>query len=63
MTLLGLLVVIAVVTTVLWATYRIRPMDATLRKLLDSVAVTAVLLWLLQVIGVLKDVAAAHVLR
>lgn len=53
MSLIGLVVVIVVVGVLLWAVESFLPMSAPIKRLLQIVVVLVLILWLLQVFGLL----------
>jgi heme A synthase len=55
MSLVGLIVTIAVLGLLLWAINQI-PMEPTIKKILNVVAIVVVCLWVLQAVGLLGDV-------
>lgn len=56
MSLIALVVTLALVGVILWAVNTYLPMDAKIKNLLNIVVLIAVVLWLLQVFGVLAAV-------
>jgi hypothetical protein len=54
MPLIQLVVVLIVVGVLLWAVNNYIPMDAKIKQILNVVVVIAVVLWLLQVFGILS---------
>lgn len=53
MSIIGLIVVLAVIGLLLWAIETIIPMDPKIRQIIRVVVIVAVCLWLLQVVGLL----------
>jgi hypothetical protein len=53
MSLVGLIITLAIVGVILWAINAYLPMDAKIKQILNIVVVIVVILWLLQVFGVL----------
>jgi hypothetical protein len=51
MPLITLLIVLIVVGVLLWLINTYIPMDATIKKIVNIVAIVAVVLWLLKVLG------------
>jgi hypothetical protein len=60
MSLISLVVVLIAVGVLLWAVNSYIPMDAKIKNILNVVVVIAVVLWLLQVFGVLGSM---HTIR
>lgn len=56
MTLLSLIITIALVGVLLWAINTYLPMEAGIKKLLNIVVIIVLVLWLLNVFGVLAAV-------
>jgi hypothetical protein len=63
MSLISLIVVLIVVGLLLWLINNYIPMDGKIKQILNIVVVIAVILWLLQVFGLLGDIGAIHVGR
>jgi hypothetical protein len=61
MSLISLVVVLIAVGVLLWAVNAYIPMDAKIKNILNIVVVIAVVLWLLQVFGVLGSMHAIRV--
>jgi len=61
MSLLSLAVTLVLVGVLLWAVNTYIPMDAKIKNILNIVVVIAVVLWLLNVFGVLSGLGAVHV--
>jgi type IV secretory pathway TrbL component len=56
MSLLSLILVIVLVGVLLWAINRFIPMDAKISRILNAVVVIGLILWLLQVFGILGTI-------
>ncbi len=56
MGLIELIIILAVIGFLLWAVLTFIPLEPTMRKLLVGVVVVVVVLWILEVIGLLPDV-------
>jgi len=63
MPLVQLVVVLIVVGVLLWAVNNYIPMDGKIKQILNIVVVIAVVLWLLQVFGLLSGIGDIHVGR
>lgn len=63
MSLINLVVVLIVVGVLLWLVNTYIPMDRKIKGILNAVVVIAVVLWLLQVFGLLGSLANIHVGR
>jgi hypothetical protein len=61
MPLIHLVIVLIVVGVLLWAVNRYIPMDHKIKSILNVVIVIAVILWLLQVFGVLSGLGTVRV--
>jgi hypothetical protein len=63
MSLIGLIVVLALVGLAVWAVNAYIPMEANIKKILNVVVIIVVILWLLSVFGILGNINAIHVGR
>ena len=63
MSLINLAVVLIVVGVLLWLVNRYIPMDGKIKSILNAVVVICVVIWLLQVFGVLGSLGGIHVGR
>lgn len=63
MTLIGLIVVLAVVGVLLWAINTYIPMQPQIKSIINVVVVIAVVLWLLNVFGLLSGVGGNGILN
>ncbi|HTT99158.1 MAG TPA: Thivi_2564 family membrane protein [Rhizomicrobium sp.] len=63
MPLLTIVLVLIVVGVVLWLINTYIPMQGTIKGLLNAVVVICVVIWLLQVFGLLGSLSAIHVGR
>ncbi len=61
MPLLSIVVVLIVVGILLWLVNTYIPMDSKIKSILNAVVVIAVVIWLLQVFGLLGDLGAIRV--
>jgi hypothetical protein len=61
MSLISLVVVLIVVGVLLWLVNTYIPMDSKIKSILNAVVVIAVVIWLLQVFGLLGDLSAIRV--
>lgn len=61
MPLIQLVVTLIVVGVLLWAVNSYIPMDGKIKQILNIVVVVAVVLWLLQVFGILSGFGNIHV--
>lgn len=61
MPLLQIIITLLVVGVLIWLFDTYVPMDATIKRILMAVIIIVVVLWLLQVFGVLGYVANVHV--
>ena len=61
MSLINLIVVLVVVGVGLWAINTYVPMDRKIKSILNVVVVIAVVLWLLQIFGLLGSIGAFRV--
>jgi hypothetical protein len=62
MTLIGLIVVLAIVGVLLWAANTMIPMQPQIKTIINVVVIIAVLLWLLGAFGLLGGVGGGGVL-
>lgn len=63
MPLLTIVVVLIVVGVLMWLVNNYIPMDGKIKNILNIVVVIAVVLWLLQVFGLLAGLSTIHVGR
>ncbi len=63
MPLLTIVLVLIVVGVLLWLINTYIPMQGTIKSLLNAVVVIAVVIWLLQVFGLLGSLTSIHVGR
>ncbi|KAB7739156.1 hypothetical protein F2P47_13110 [Parvibaculum sedimenti] len=63
MPLINLVVVLIVVGVLLWLVNTYIPMDGKIKSILNAVVVIVVVIWLLQVFGVLDSLSGIHVGR
>ncbi len=63
MPLVTLVVILIVVGVLLWLVNTYIPMDGKIKSILNAVVVIAVVLWLLQVFGLLSTLTNIHVGR
>ncbi|HTW88155.1 MAG TPA: Thivi_2564 family membrane protein [Candidatus Binataceae bacterium] len=61
MTLVGIVVVLVVVGLILWLINTYIPMAAAIKSLLNIVVFVVVLIWLLQIFGVLGPINGFHI--
>ena len=61
MPLLTIVLVLIVVGVLLWLVNTYIPMDGKIKSMLNAVVVIAVVIWLLQVFGVLGSLSGIHV--
>ena len=61
MSLIGLIIILAVIGVILWLVNTQVPMDANIKKVINVVVLIVVVLWLLQVFGLLDSVNNVHV--
>ena len=61
MSLINLIVVLIVVGVILWLINNYLPMDGKIKSILNAVVVIVVVLWLLQIFGLLTSLRAIHV--
>lgn len=61
MPLLHLVLVLIVIGVLLWLVNTYIPMDSKIKSILNAVVVIAVVIWLLQVFGVLGSLQSVHV--
>jgi len=57
MSLITLIIVLALVGVLLWAINTYLPMDGNIKKILNVVVVIVVVIWLLNVFGLLGDIS------
>jgi hypothetical protein len=62
MTLIGLIVVLAIVGVLLWAVNTLIPMQPQIKTIINVVVVIAVLLWLLEAFGLLGGTGSSGIL-
>ena len=55
------MIVLVVVGIVLWSINSYIPMQATIKKILNAVVVIAVIMWLLNVFGVIGNISAIRI--
>ena len=60
MPLIQLLEVLVMVGILLWIVYRLIPMQASIKSILNGVVVVAVVLWLLNVFGLFHSLSRIH---
>ena len=63
MPLLQVVIVLVVVGVILWVVNSYIPMQGTIKRILNGVVVIAVIIWLLQVFGVLNSLQGIHIGR
>jgi hypothetical protein len=63
MPLISLIIVLIVVGLLLWLVNTYLPMDEKIKRILNVVVLIVVVLWLLQVFGILDSINAVHVGR
>jgi hypothetical protein len=61
MPLLHVVIILIVVGVLLWLVNSYIPMQATIKKILNAVVVIAVVLWLLDVFGLLHSLLGIHI--
>lgn len=61
MSLIALIIVLAIVGMIVWGINNYLPLDPNIKKILNVVVIVVVLLWLLQVFGILPDLNAIRV--
>ena len=61
MPLIQLVIALIVVGVLLWAVNTYIPMDGKIKQILNVVVVIAVVIWLLQVFGLLSGIGGIHV--
>ncbi|OYU34505.1 Thivi_2564 family membrane protein [Novosphingobium sp. PASSN1] len=61
MSLINLIIVLIVVGVLLWLINTYLPMDGKIKSILNAVVVIAVVLWLLQVLGLLSSLNAIRI--
>lgn len=61
MSIVSILVVLIVVGVLLWLVNTYIPMSGTMKKIVNAVAIIAVVLWLLKVFGILGSIGQIHV--
>lgn len=61
MTLVGIVVVLVVVGLILWLINTYIPMAGAIKSLLNVVVFVVVLIWLLQVFGLIGPISGVHV--
>lgn len=63
MPLINLVVVLIVVGVLLWLVNTYIPMDGKIKSILNAVVVIVVVIWLLQIFGILESLSGVHVGR
>ena len=63
MSLINLVIILVVVGVLLWLVNSYIPMDSKIKSILNAVVVIAVVIWLLQVFGLLDSLKSIHVGR
>ncbi|MEQ1754410.1 MAG: Thivi_2564 family membrane protein [Micropepsaceae bacterium] len=61
MPLIQLVIALVIVGVLLWAVNTYIPMDGKIKNILNIVVVAAVVIWLLQVFGILSGLGTVHV--
>lgn len=61
MPLVNLVVILVVVGVILWLINTYLPMDGKIKSILNGVVVVVVVLWLLQVFGLISSLNAIHI--
>ena len=61
MSLINLVIVLIVVGVLLWLVNNYIPMDGKIKNILNAVVVIVVVIWLLQVFGVLESMGNIHI--
>jgi hypothetical protein len=61
--LINLVIILVVVGVLLWLVNSYIPMDSKIKSILNAVVVIAVVIWLLQVFGLLDSLKSIHVGR
>ncbi len=61
MSLIGLILVLAVVGVFLWLINSYIPMQATIKKILNAVVIIVVVLWLLNAFGILSGLETIRI--
>lgn len=61
MSLIGIVIVLIVVGVLLWLVETYIPMNPTIKRILEAIVIIVVVLWLLQVFGVLSTVSSVKV--
>ena len=63
MPLLQVVIILIVIGILLWLVNSFIPMQATIKKILNAVVVICVVLWLLDVFGLLHALLGVHIIR
>ena len=63
MSLVSLILILIVVGVLLWLINNYIPMDGKIKGILNAVVVIAVVIWLLQVFGLLDSLSGIHIGR
>jgi hypothetical protein len=63
MPLINLVITLIVVGVLLWAVNTYIPMDGKIKQILNIVVVIAVVIWLLQVFGIMNSLTGIHIGR
>lgn len=61
MSLIGILVILAIIGFLLWLVQTKIPMDATIKNIINVVVVIVVVIWLLQVFGLLGSLSSVRI--
>jgi type IV secretory pathway TrbL component len=61
MPLIQLVIILAVVGMLLWAINSYIPMQSTMKKILNAVVVIGVIIWLLNVFGLIGDISTIRI--
>ncbi len=61
MPVINLVVVLVVVGVLLWAVNNYIPMDSKIKRILNIVVVIAVVIWLLQVFGIMGNMSSMRI--
>lgn len=61
MPLLNIFIVLIVAGVILWLVNNYIPMDATIKRILNAVAVIVLVVWLLQIFGILSSLKSIKI--
>jgi len=61
MSIIGIVIILALIGFLLWAIESLIPMDANIRRIIQIVVIIVVVLWLLQIFGLMPNLNQVRV--